>query len=70
MLFHCKSVNVLLLSGKDDKHWGGHYGIIISSSVVRVKREAQAAQGDQFTDIEIVSVYLLLCAPHETRQLT
>ncbi|XP_061175870.1 uncharacterized protein LOC133184810 [Saccostrea echinata] len=42
-------------SGKDDKYWGGHYGPIISSSVVRVKREAKPAQGDKFEDIELDS---------------
>jgi hypothetical protein len=37
--------------GQDDKHWGGHYGPIISSAIVRVKREVAVAEGDAFEDV-------------------
>ncbi|XP_033745872.1 LOW QUALITY PROTEIN: uncharacterized protein LOC117331312 [Pecten maximus] len=39
--------------GKDDKYWAGHYGPLMSTSVVRVKRETQPAPDDSFTDIQI-----------------
>ncbi|CAH1253937.1 TEP1 [Branchiostoma lanceolatum] len=38
-------------SGKDDKHWGGHYGARMSNAFVRVRREANAAEDDKFADI-------------------
>ncbi|XP_069101362.1 uncharacterized protein [Argopecten irradians] len=40
-------------TGKDDKYWAGHYGPLISTSVVRVKRETQPAPDDSFTDIQL-----------------
>ncbi|XP_078619476.1 uncharacterized protein LOC144886633 isoform X1 [Branchiostoma floridae x Branchiostoma japonicum] len=38
-------------SGKDDKHWGGHYGARMSNAFVRVRREATAAEDDAFADV-------------------
>ncbi|XP_019626894.1 PREDICTED: uncharacterized protein LOC109471895 isoform X3 [Branchiostoma belcheri] len=38
-------------SGKDDKHWGGHYGARMSSATVRVRREATPAEDDAFADV-------------------
>ncbi|KAL3870127.1 hypothetical protein ACJMK2_042738, partial [Sinanodonta woodiana] len=37
---------------RDDKFWGGHYGVIISASIIRVKREELPAEGDEFEDIK------------------
>ncbi|XP_060078987.1 uncharacterized protein LOC132558436 [Ylistrum balloti] len=39
--------------GKDDKYWAGHYGPLISTSVVRVKRETHPAADDSYKDIEV-----------------
>lgn len=50
---------ILFSTGKDDKNWGGHYGVIVSNSVVRVKREVQSAKGDKFEDIELVMKFYL-----------
>lgn len=51
---------ILFSTGKDDKNWGGHYGVIVSNSVVRVKREVQSAKGDKFEDIELVTKFYLV----------
>ena len=37
--------------GRDDKHWGGHYGVITSAATIRVQRESKAAQNDAYEDI-------------------
>lgn len=50
---------ILFSVGKDDKYWGGHYGVIMSNSVIRVKREVHSAEGDKFEDIEMVTKFYL-----------
>ncbi|KAL5013818.1 hypothetical protein ScPMuIL_008088 [Solemya velum] len=40
-------------SGQDDKHWAGHYGPMMSNSMVRVKRETKAASNDNYGDIDL-----------------
>ena len=37
--------------GKDDKHWAGHFGVIISSAVIRVKSDVTVATDDAFVDV-------------------
>ena len=46
--------------GSDDKSWGGHYGIIMSSAVVRIKRETKIDENDGFEDISQVNVTAIM----------
>ncbi|KAK3101549.1 hypothetical protein FSP39_004391 [Pinctada imbricata] len=53
-----KGVRIVSISsmGKDDKFWAGHFGTIISDSVIRVKRESIPAVDDSSSDIKLVSM--------------
>ncbi len=51
-------INLSCILGKDDKYWGGHYGVIMSNAIVRVRREAKSAPADAFVDI--IEVKLML----------
>ncbi len=42
------------IAGKDDKYWGGHYGPIMSTSVIRIQRESKSDENDQFEDVQEV----------------
>ncbi|XP_064632184.1 uncharacterized protein LOC135490720 isoform X2 [Lineus longissimus] len=46
---------IISSSGKDDKFWGGQYGVMMSDAVVRVKRQTTPAEGDALEDTVIVS---------------
>ena len=37
--------------GKDDKFWGGHFGVITSCATIRVQRESTPTDDDQYADI-------------------
>ena len=52
-------------AGKDDKHWGGHYGPMISNCNIRVKRESTSAPGDEFQDIKQVMNHSLPLSQYE-----
>ncbi|XP_071959589.1 uncharacterized protein [Antedon mediterranea] len=38
-------------TGRDDKYWAGHFGVMISTACLRVKSETTAAAGDVYEDI-------------------
>ena len=38
-------------SGKDNKYWAGHFGVMMSSAQIRVRNESKTAEGDSYTDI-------------------
>lgn len=44
---------VLLLSGKDDKFWAGHFGPLMAGAFVRLKRESKPAEGDKYADVDM-----------------
>ena len=44
---------MILLPGKDDKYWAGHFGPWMSNATVRVKRESKHAVGDDYSDVLI-----------------
>ncbi|XP_071959587.1 uncharacterized protein [Antedon mediterranea] len=38
-------------TGRDDKGWAGHFGVLVSTACLRVKSETTAAAGDVYKDV-------------------